>query len=518
LSLERSCAGETPPAAAGGTGECRRDRREPTPTLAARAAPGPADWLALRRSLSTGRLVRRGDPGYGTARLLFDPRFDYQRPAAVAYCRKPADVAACLAFARRFALPVTARSGGHSYAGWSGTTGLVVDVTPMNSFRPGPGAARVTVGSGLHLVDFYQELAARGLAVPGGSCPTVGIAGLTLGGGVGVLSRAYGLTADNLEAVQLVTADGSVLDCDPARHGDLLWACRGGGGGNFGVATSFTFRTRPLAQLVLFFLSWPWAQAASVIAGWQAWAPHAPDALWSNLHLTAAAGGSVPSVQVGGTFLGSPGAAGQLLQQLYARVGPAPSSTYLQETGYLDAMLLEAGCSGKAVPQCHLPWQAAGGTLARQPAFARSDFFTRPLPGAAIRSLLAGVTQMQQVRGMPGAVGAVAFDALGGAVNRAPAAATAFVHRNALFLAQYSTSWTTGPAGAAARRQRAWLDRVYAAMRPHASGEAYQNYLDPRLPGWQAAYYGANYPRLAQIKASYDPQQLFRFPQGITPA
>lgn len=488
-----------------------------TAAPASPAAPGPAGWAALRHSLSTGRLVRRDDPGYRTARLLFDPRFDYQRPAAVAYCATPGDVAACLAFVRRFGLPVTARSGGHSYGGWSGTSGLIIDVSAMNSFHAGPGPGQVTAGTGMRLVDFYSELGSRGLAVPGGSCPAVGIAGLTLGGGVGVLSRAYGLTCDNLEAVQMVTADGRVLDCSPSQHSDLFWACRGGGGGNFGVATSFTFRTRPLSQLVLFFLTWPWAQAASVVAAWQSWAPFAPDALWSNLHLSAPAGGSTFTVQVGGTYLGSPGQAGQLLQELYARVGSPPSSTYLQETPYLAAMLLEAGCSGMTVPECHLPWQAPGGQLAREPSFTRSDFVTRPLPAAAIRALVTGVERLQQVRGAAGGAGSVAFDALGGAVNRVHPADTAFVHRSALYLVQYYTGWSGGPAGAGARRQRAWLDSVYAGLHPHASGEAYQNYPDPRLPGWQAAYYGANYPRLAQVKTAYDPQRLFRFPQGITP-
>lgn len=171
-----------------------------------------ADWQALRQALSTRRLLQPGQAGYPQARLLFDPRFDGQRPAAVAYCRTPGDVATCLSFVRRFAMPVAARSGGHSYAGWSGTTGLTVDVTEMNSFRLGAGGT-VTVGTGLHLIDFYHRLAEHGLAVPGGSCPTVGIAGLTLGGGVGVLARAFGLACDNLEALQIVTADGSVLRC-----------------------------------------------------------------------------------------------------------------------------------------------------------------------------------------------------------------------------------------------------------------------------------------------------------------
>jgi FAD/FMN-containing dehydrogenase len=482
------------------------------------AGPSAADWNALRRGLSSRHLLRPGEAGYPRARLLFDPRFDYQRPAGVAYCHTPADVALGLSFVRRFSLPVAARSGGHSYGGWSGTPGLVLDVTGMNSFRLDPGAGTVTVGTGTHLIDFYHRLAAHGLAVPAGSCPTVGVAGLTLGGGVGVLGRAFGLTCDNLEALQLVTADGSVLDIDASHHGDLYWACRGGGGGNFGVATSFTFRTHPLSRLVLFFLSWPWPQAARVVDGWQSWAPHAPDALWSNLHLSAAPRGPAPVVQVGGSYLGDAAGLAVLLDQLYAKVGSSPPSPFVQEMPFLDAMLLEAGCSGRTVDQCHLPWQAPGGQLSRAPFYAKSDFFTASLSPAAIRTLLTGVERLRGVPGASSGSGGIAFDAFGGALNRVPAAATAFVHRDALFLAQYTTEWATGAPPAAVAHQHAWLQRFYGSMRPYASGQCYQNYLDPDLANWRQAYYGANYPRLAQVKAAHDPAQVFRFPQGITPA
>ncbi len=488
-----------------------------------RAHPGPsaADWTALRRDLSPAMLIRPGEQGYRRARLLFDPRFDHLRPAGIAYCRSAADVSACLAFARRFAVPVAARSGGHSYAGWSSTSGLIVDVTQLASFQA--DGSTVQVGTGIRLIDFYSQLADRGLAVPGGSCPTVGIAGLTLGGGVGVLGRALGLACDNLQAVQIVTADGQVRDCDSQQHPDLFWASRGGGGGNFGVATSLTFGAHRLPAMTLFFLSWPWSQAERVLAGWQAWAPYQGDELWSNLHLSAAPGGPSPfSVQVGGTFLGSPGDAAALLDKLYAAVGSQGSGEPF-ETSYLAAMLDEAGCSDLTVPQCHLPSLVPAGQLARQPEFAKSDFFTRPLPPAAISKLVAGTEQFAGVGAAAGASGGVALDACGGAINRVGPAETAFVHRDALFLAQYTTTWTPGPrrgvvVDSGARRQRQWQRGLHAAMRPYASGQAYQNYIDPELADWRQAYYGANYPRLARVKAAYDPGQLFRFPQGITPA
>lgn len=491
------------------------------PAQAPAAGPGTSDWMALRSALSTHKLIRPQNRVYPTAKELFDPRFDYKRPAGIAYCASPGDVTACLAFVRKFGLPVAARSGGHSYTGWSstpGTTGLMVDVTAMNSFQVGSGPT-VRVGTGLRLIDLYNRLAARGLAVPGGSCPTVGVAGLALGGGVGVLGRAFGLTSDALESVQIVTADGTVRSCNASRNSDLFWACRGGGGGNFGIATAFTFRTHRLSRLVVFFLSWPWSRAAKVVAGWQSWAPYQPDALWSNLHMSAAQRGGTPTIQVGGTYLGSVAGCQQLLRVLYSRVGSAPSGQpFVAERTYQQAMMLEAGCANLSVSECHLPSQTPNGKLVRVPSYAKSDFFTRKIPPAGIRALVTGIERMRGVRGAAGGVGAIAFDAFGGALNRPGPSSTAFVHRNSLFLAQYSTSWNQGGEAAAVGRQHAWLRSFYASMRPWASGQCYQNYLDPDLKNWRQAYYGANYARLAQIKTTYDPQQVFQFPQGITPA
>jgi FAD/FMN-containing dehydrogenase len=508
LALAGAAAGAVP--LSGMLGHEHRAGAAPQP------GPGTRDWEALRRALSTHKLIRPGMRVYPASKELFDPRFDWKRPAGIAYCASPRDVSACLAFVRKFGLPVAARSGGHSYAGWSSTTGLMVDVTAMNSFQVGKGQT-VRVGTGLHLIDLYNRLASHGLAVPGGSCPTVGVAGLTLGGGAGVLGRAYGLTSDALQEVQIVTADGTVRTCSASSNSDLFWACRGGGGGNFGIATAFTFRTHRLSRLVLFFLSWPWSQAAKVVAGWQSWAPYQPDALWSNLHMSAAPHGPTPVIQVGGTYLGSVAGCQQLLRVLYARVGSAASGQPF-ESSFQAAMMLEAGCGKLSVSECHLPSQTPNGKLVRVPSYAKSDFFTHKIPPAGIRALVAGIERMRGVRGAAGGVGAIAFDAFGGALNRPSPSSTAFVHRDSLFGAQYSTSWNQGGSASGVSRQHAWLRSYYASMRPWASGQCYQNYVDPDLKNWRQAYYGANYPRLARIKKTYDPHQVFKFPQGITPA
>jgi FAD/FMN-containing dehydrogenase len=509
--LLASCSHDSGTTAAAGRASGSGTAATPTMRVATRS-PGPADWSALARDLS-GTLVRPGDAAYAVSRRLFDPRFDSLHPSGIAYCRNPHDVATCLAFVRKSGIPVAARSGGHSYAGWSSTSGLIIDVTRMSGVSVSGSTA--VVGAGTRLIDFYDGLAAHGRGVPGGSCPTVGIAGLTLGGGVGVVSRAYGLTSDNVKALQIVTADGQVRTCDATQNPDLFWACRGGGGGNFGVVTSFTFRTRPVGQIVLFFLSWPWSQAARVIAAWQSWAPHAPDALWSNIHLAATTGGSVPSIQVGGTYLGSLGAAAVQLEKLYAAAGSHPSSPFLETTTWLHAMLVEAGCASLTVDQCHLPTQNPAGRLSRASEYAKSDFFTKPLNSHGIGTLLSGVERFQRAGGVQGASGGIAFDALGGAVNRVAPGATAFVHRNALFQAQYTTTWPLGSSPAAVARQHAWQQSYWQSMRPYASGQAYQNYIDPALANWRQAYYGANYTRLTQVKAEFDPGRVFSFPQAV---
>ncbi len=328
---------------------------------------------------------------------MFTPQFDYLKPAGVAYCKRNSDVAACLSFVTKFKLPVRVRSGGHSYGGWSSVNnGLIVDISEMNSMSFGSNT--VTVGTGIDLINFYAGLAAHGKAVPGGSCPTVGIAGLTLGGGIGVLGRIYGLTSDNLRSLDIVTADGSTLTCNSRSHSDLYWASRGGGGGNFGVATSFTFGTHNLRTLVLFFVTWPWSQAGRVVNAWQSWAPHAPDNLWSNMFLSANFGG-VPSVGVGGSYVGSLGAARAQLDKLYHLVGTGPSFVSAANHSYLSAMLQEAGCSSVPVHACDTP---PGGNLPRVPFYAKSDFFTRPLDRAGINALLAGIERLRGIKGAPG--------------------------------------------------------------------------------------------------------------------
>ena len=243
---------------------------------------GAADWAALAKDLD-GLLIRPGDSRYQDAKRLFQPQYDSLTPSAVAYVSGAHDVATALAFARRFGVPVTSRSGGHSYAGWSSGSGLILDVGKLGTVSASSGQA--TVGAGARLIDVYTGLADQGVTIPAGSCPTVGVAGLTLGGGVGVTGRAYGLTCDSLTGAEVVTADGTIRQVGADQDADLFWALRGGGGGNFGVVTSLSYRTHPAVECAYAFLTWNWSQARDVIRAWQQWAPSAPDAMWADLHL-----------------------------------------------------------------------------------------------------------------------------------------------------------------------------------------------------------------------------------------
>ena len=231
-----------------------------------------------------------------------------------------------------------------------------------------------TVAAGTRLVDLYNSLAAHGRAIPGGSCPTVGISGLTLGGGIGVVARAYGLTSDSVElGSQIVTANGAIINANAKDHADRDWACRGGGGGQLRhrhlVHVQHAPRADPGALL-------PVLAPVAGGQGGQRLQPRccsSPTRCGRTCTSRPSPANRTPTIQVGGCYLGSIGGAAGLLDQLYAKVGSHPTGYFLNQFSYLNAMLLEAGCSSLGYQACHLPWQVPGGRLNRQPQYSKSD-------------------------------------------------------------------------------------------------------------------------------------------------
>lgn len=502
-----------------GCGE--RDRAEPAPEPEPRtepptpqppvapepvAAPEPvpvtdADWVRLRDGLQ-GSLVRPSDSRYAHARKLYHPRFDHLAPQGVAYAETEADVQRLIEFARTHGTPFAARCGGHSYGGYSSGAGIVCDVGPMSGVEV--QGTRATIGSGAKLIDIYHHLAPRGLLLPGGTCPSVGISGLTLGGGQGVVGRKLGLTCDALRSMRMITADGTIHEC--SNDDDLFWASRGGGGGNFGVATKFEFDVTPVAQLTRFALPYRWDAAKDVFAAWQEWGPDAPDEIWSKVEIGAR--DSRRSIAIHGVFIGAPDALEAHLDA-FVRIAGRPRRRRVESASLFDTILVLGGCARRTYEECHLPPE---GTLSRGVHLTRSDVFAQLLSSDAIETLL----QRMDRSGMEYS-GRVGIDALGGAIGRVDPSATAFVHRRARFIAQYATYWRMSASPEVVAANTEWMNRLYESMHPHAAG-AYSNYIDPDLSGWEQAYYGANFERLRAIKTQHDPHRVFDFAQAIRPA
>jgi hypothetical protein len=433
-----------------------------------------------------GPVIAPGSAKYETARLAFDGLYDAIHPLAIVQPLDAADVASVVNWARKTGVQIAARSGGHSYGGYSSTKGVVVDLSKLAGVQVTAG--RATVGPGARLGNIYNTLGAHGVAIPAGTCPSVGIGGHALGGGFGLASRAWGLASDNLVSVQIVTADGKVLVADKSHHADLFWACRGGGGGNFGIATRFVFRTHPVTQGSYFVASWPWAQVEQVVHNFLQWAPNAPDALGTVCRLAAGPGG--PTVQVFGQFLGSE----TKLKAVLASLGPPASKLTTGTASWLDLVRRWAGCLGHTLPSCSAP--------GHQTFVGASDYVTHvPTP-----TQLGKFRSVVEARGANS--GALLIDAYGGALNRISPTATAFVHRKTLASIQYFAAGN----GASAR---GWVNGSRAALRSAVSGSAYVNYIDPDLANWQQAYYGSNLPRLKAVKHKYDPHNLFHFAQSI---
>ena len=472
--------------------------------LVSRASGATDPRLTALQGLIKGPVLVPGTQPYDQARVIYQERFDNVLPLGVAQPLSAADVSQIVNWAVKENVQLTARSGGHSYAGYSTGTGLVVDLRRLNSVSLNKSSGVVTIGAGARLMDVEGTLAPAGRAIPSGSCASVGIGGLALGGGHGFSSRKYGTTSDNVSSLGIVTADGQYLHCSAKQNPDLFWACRGGGGGNFGIVTYFDVTSHTVPDVSTFLVTWPWSQAAAVMTAWQAFAPHAPDELFSSCYFRT--GTPTPSIECFGQYLGPQSKLAPLLKPLTSVSG---SKLTLGASSYLDAQLKWAGCAGMTLDQCHLVGDTPTGKLPRANFVAKSDYVNAPLSSAALATI---VHWLEQPQPASFGFGSLAFDSYGGAINRVAADATAFVHRNALCSGQYLAHWAQ-PSGQAAALT--WLRGFYAAMRPYVSGFAYQNYIDPDLKTWHHAYYSTNYPRLQKIKAQVDPGNVFRFAQSI---
>jgi len=458
-------------------------------------APEHLDTL---RGKLRGPLCLPGEPDFDKARTIWNAMID-RKPALVVRALGAGDVIAAVRFAREHGLLLAVRAGGHNIAGNAVCDGgLLLDLSLMRSVRVDPAGRTARVEPGAVLGDFDREAQSFGLATPLGINSTTGVAGLTLGGGFGWLSRKYGLTIDNLISFDIVTANGALVTVTEKDHPDLFWAVRGGGG-NFGVVTSFEFRLHPIGTEVLAgLLIHPLAKAAEVLRAYRKVVAAAPDelAVWFVLRQAPPLPFLAPEYHGTEVLLlalcwnGDPEAGKNAIgpvrglgKPIAEHVGPVPYVAWQQ---LLDPML---------VPGSRNYW--------------KSHSFTE-LSDGAIDALVASA------KTLPDPQSEIAMAQVGAAINRVAAEATAYPLRNAQFIMNVHTRWDDA---AKDRECVAWARDLFEKMTPFATGGVYVNFMpeDESLRSRPGAY-GANYERLSKIKAKYDPENLFRMNQNIAPA
>jgi FAD/FMN-containing dehydrogenase len=448
-------------------------------------------WRDLTAALE-GEVVLPGSPRYDEVRRPQIPRFHDVRPQAVVLCRTPEDVVEAIAFARSAGIGVAVRSGGHDFAGRSSGPGMVLDLTPMHSLEVSDGLA--TMGPGFRLGDLYGALAQHEVTIPAGCGATVGIGGQALGGGLGLLGRSRGLTSDQLVAAEVVLSDGRVVECDEQRDEDLFWALRGAGALGLGVVTRLTLRTVPEPAATAFHLEWPYERASALIAAWQDWSPTGPDRLAASLLVTV--GGEVganPVVHLFGSLIGSETETAALLDEFVSVAGaePAASDRAHMRYGSLKNYLAERG-PGDQEDEDARPYM-------------KSEFFRERVPAGAVEALVELF-----VRGRRrGEARKLDFMPWGGAYNRVPADATAFPHREELFLLEHSVVVPAGFDAASTEAACAWLSDSWELVHPSGSGGVYANFPDTKLPDEHRAYWGGNLERVQRVKEKYDPEAVF---------
>ncbi|MEA2573102.1 MAG: hypothetical protein QOH93_400 [Chloroflexia bacterium] len=461
---------------------------------------GPAVALPHTAQLAgnlSGELVLPGDTDYETTRRSWNKAYDCH-PVGIVRCRSTADVVQAVRFATENHLPVGVRSGGHSASGLCIVEdGVVVDLSLMNGMSIDPERRTARVGPGITWGEYTKQAAEHGLATPGGDSSTVGVGGLTLGGGIGWLVRKYGMTIDHLISAEVVTADGQVLTASETEHPDLFWAIRGGGG-NFGIITSFEFSLVPLGLVLGGMMAF--AADPSILTSYLRLAAQAPEELSTILMMILAP----PMPMIPSEYHGKP-----VILLTFCYAGDP------QEGQQAIAPLRGLGTPITQMVQ-PMPYpvifQLSAEATASRPASVRSHF----LDGLDDSTAAALVEHLDRAASRQGLI---QFRVLGGAMSRPSSDSTAFGHRDKPYMVTLINAWMGAPADAAQVAQhRAWTEQAWHLLQPHSTG-AYVNFLgDEGDEAIHQAYPPATYARLAEIKQRYDPTNLFKGNRNILPA
>ncbi|WP_165827957.1 FAD-dependent oxidoreductase [Mycobacterium colombiense] len=442
------------------------------------AAADPAGWGGLASSIGGSVLLPANGAQFSTGKQIFNTFYNGSNPAAVVRVSSQADVQKAVAFAKANNLKVAPRGGGHSYVGASSANGtMVLDLRGL------PGGANfdgnnVTVTPATDLYAVHQALAGAGRAVPVGTCPTVGMAGLALGGGVGADARRAGLTCDALQSATVVLPSGDVVTASANDNPDLFWALRGGGGGNFGVTTAMTFATFATADSDLVRLDFPPSSAVQVLTGWQSWLAGADRNTWGMVDL------SVGSAQANCHVLAtSPAGSGSgVADALKSAVGLAPTAVTNKTLSHMDLVTYLAG----------------GGATSPARGFVAGSDVIGPMTSAAAHAI---ATAAGQWPASGAGQASVLIDPLGGAVTDVAPGDTAFPWRTQSAVVQ----WYVEPAANQVSAASTWVSAAHQAVQQFSVG-GYVNYLEANTA--PSRYYGQNLSRLTTVRQKYDPNRL----------
>jgi len=448
----------------------------------------PLPWDALARALQ-GELLFPDAPEFESSTRPWNLRFLGLRPMALARCVSVADVRACLLWAQQNQVPLVARSGGHSYAAYSLTSGLMIDISGMRNLELDPVTGLARVAGGARNATLYAALRGPSRAVTHGRCREVGVGGLVLGGGIGFNMRARGLTCDQLVETDIVLASGEVLTCSENQNSDLFWACRGAGGGNFGIHTSFTFQTFPVSNLTVYQITWT-TQLRQVLEFLIDTLLASPASVGCKVSVLARPGQGLQLILLG-QIVGTAGELDALLAPVFQLA--APSISDVRTVSYWDGQdfLSEEG----------------------DPEFVheRSRYIFGKLSEAGLDTIF------QQLGQWPGTSVSAnwKFFLMGGAVAAKSNDATAYVHRQATMISSIDLEWSATDSTQVVAANQAWLNQFHQAMLPFTSNRCYQNFIDDSQSDFLQAYYGENLARLIEVKRKYDPKNVFRYPQSI---
>ncbi|TGE36260.1 FAD-binding oxidoreductase [Desulfosporosinus fructosivorans] len=438
----------------------------------------------------TGTVIYPNDPEYQQARMNWNP-FTNAFPIVFVFAHQDEDVANAVKWARENNVPIRMRSGRHALAkDFSQTNGgIVIDTSQMRNVMLDKTQGIATVQAGIRVGPLVRMLAQEGVLAPFGDSSTVGIGGISTGGGITVIQRTAGLISDNILAATIVDANGEMLRASENENPDLFWAIRGGGGGNFGIITSYTFTIRPAPfQVGIFEIIWPWEQLDRVVDVWQRWSPSVDERLGTILEIFSKANGLLRSQ---GIFLGPKAELEKLIMPL-TDVG-SPIKVLINEV---------------TLPEAIEFWAPNEPLFDNQNTTWSSAWVEQILPTEGINSIRSFLEKAK------GSESNFFFLNSGGAMNRVPPEDTAFFWRNTKYYMEWDASWTEE---AETQKNIKLVEQTRIQLQPYITG-SYVNVPDLNLKSYGQEYYGDNFARLRKVKAKYDPENIFKFIQSIPPA